>query len=106
MKLFISQVRGGTIPQSILATIPNAPGAQVYGINPEGTALVGYYQPSSGINAGFVYQNSTLITLQFPGSVETYAMGINSAGEVVGYYAGSDKYYAFTWTPPADAARK
>ena len=86
--------------------IPNAPGAVVFGVNPAGTTLVGTYNPSSGVYAGFIYQNSTLTTLQFPGENYTTAQGINAAGEVVGYFQGTAGGHGFTWTPPADAAKK
>jgi probable HAF family extracellular repeat protein len=88
--------------------IHGAPGvAPVFGINPAGNTLVGVYVPSQGVVAGFVYQNKTLQTLEFPGSNETIASGINDAGEVVGYFYDSDGVtsHGFTWTPPADAAK-
>ena len=88
-------------------TIPNASYAYVYGINPAGTAVVGYYTPSPGITAGFLYQNKTLTTLQFPGSTYTIAGGINAAGEVVGYFVDTNNiYHGFTWTPASDAQKK
>lgn len=81
-------------------SIPNAPGAIVSGISSAG--LVGFYNPSSGVTAGFVYQNKTLTTVQFPGSSFTQAYGINASGEVVGFFedAGGNGH-GFTWTPPA-----
>jgi probable HAF family extracellular repeat protein len=88
-------------------TMPNVPGAQVTGINPTGTTVVGFYTTSSGIISGFLYQNSTLTTLLFPGSIQTQAYGINAAGEVVGLFVDTNfVYHAFTWTPPADAKKK
>jgi probable HAF family extracellular repeat protein len=88
-------------------SIPNAPGAIVNGVNPAGTALVGYYNPSSGVTAGFIYQNKAITTLQFPGSNFTQAYGINAAGEVVGVFVDAeDGYHGFTWTPPAPAEKK
>ena len=90
-----------------LRVIPNAPGAVVNGVNPAGTTLVGTYNPSSGVTAGFTYQNNTLTTLQFPGSNFTEAFGINAAGEVVGAFGDAQgNGHGFTWTPPADAAKK
>jgi probable HAF family extracellular repeat protein len=81
-------------------SIPGAPGALVSGVNPAGTAVVGYYNPSSEVAAGFVYQNKTLTTLQFPGSNVTYAYGISDAGEVVGTFTdASFNEHGFTWTP-------
>jgi len=70
----------------------------VLGTNPEGTAVVGYYEAFSGI-VGFVYQNRVLQTLSFPGSITTVAAGINAKGEVVGYFIdSSDVAHGFLWT--------
>jgi len=80
--------------------IPNAPRAVANGVNPAGTALVGFYTPSSGTTAGFLYQSKTLTTLQFPGSNNTMANGINAGGEVVGTFVDANGgYHAFTWAP-------
>jgi len=79
----------------------------VEGINPAGTALVGGYEPTSGVFAGFLYQNKIFQQLQFPGSSYTLAFGINSAGEVVGYFQDANfNVHGLTWTPPADAVKK
>jgi len=87
--------------------MPNAPNALVFGVNPAGTALVGTYNPSSGVTAGFIYQNKTLTTLQFPGSSFTEAYGINAAGEVVGAFGDAQgNGHGFTWTPPADVEER
>jgi probable HAF family extracellular repeat protein len=87
--------------------IPGAPGALLSGVNPLGTALVGSYTPSSGVIAGFIYEKQTLTTLQFPTSTYTVAVGINASGEVVGLFLDSTgAQHGFTWTPPADAAKK
>jgi probable HAF family extracellular repeat protein len=87
--------------------IPKAPACVALGINRTGTALVGWYRPSSGTIAGFSHQSGELQTLQFPGSNSTAATGVNDAGEVVGsFYDPSSNVHGFTWTPPADAAKK
>jgi probable HAF family extracellular repeat protein len=81
--------------------------AIVVGIDSTGSALVGSYSPSPGITAGFIYQNGRLTELQFPGSSATTAVGINSAGEVVGNFVdASSTYHGFLWTPAAHAAKK
>ncbi len=81
-------------------TIPNAPSAVIQGLNPTGTAFVGYYQPSSGVYAGFLYQNKILTALQFPGSTQTFALGVNTAGEVVGtFFDAGGASHGFTWIP-------
>jgi uncharacterized membrane protein len=87
--------------------IPNAPGAALYGTNPAGTALVGYYTPSSGTTAGFLYEGKELTTLEFPASATTYVNAVNSVGTAVGTFVdASGNYQGFTWVPPADAAKK
>lgn len=87
--------------------IPNAPGAQLQGVNPAGTAVVGSYNPSSGVTAGFLYQIGTLTTLQFPGSSFTEAFGVNAAGEVVRAFDDAEgNAHGFTWTPPAAEEKK
>jgi probable HAF family extracellular repeat protein len=71
-------------------------------------AIVGQYRPS-GQNAsqGFVYQNGNLQEIAFPGSVSGLAFGINNSGMVSGGFADSaGNSHGFTWTPPADAAKK
>lgn len=88
-------------------TIPGASGAQVAGVNPEGSAVIGVYNPSSGVTAGFVYQNKVFTTLQFPGSTFTEALGINGGGEVTGTFNDAQgNSHGFTWTPPTDVDRK
>jgi probable HAF family extracellular repeat protein len=86
-------------------TIPVSQRAGVYGTNPAGTALVGFYQ--SFPPAGLVYHGKTLQTLQFPGAMSTLAYGVNDAGEVVGNFEDAGyMYHGFTWTPPADPTKK
>jgi probable HAF family extracellular repeat protein len=63
--------------------------------------------PSTGLTAGFMYEKKTLTSLQFPGSNFTQAFGINATGEVAGQFVDSKgNIHGFTWTPPADAAKK
>lgn len=86
--------------------VPNASGASVMGINHSGTALVGFYKPTLLTSAGFVYQSGTVTTLEFPGSNETFATGINDLGEVVGYFFDANNdVHGFTWTPSAPAEK-
>jgi probable HAF family extracellular repeat protein len=86
--------------------LTNLPGAQVYGINPQGTVYVGSYDALSGVT-GFLYQNHTAQFLSFPNSITTVASGINAGGEVVGYFIDqSYGVHGFTWTPDAPAREK
>jgi probable HAF family extracellular repeat protein len=87
----------------------NIPGAFDYygeGTNATGNAIVGSYAPSS-TEAGFLFQNKVLTTLQFPGADGTWAYGVNDSGEVVGAFIDTRGIrHGFTWTPPADAGKK
>jgi probable HAF family extracellular repeat protein len=87
--------------------IPSKPNLEPIGANPQGTAIVGWYNPSSTVSAGFLYRQNVFTTLEFPGSTVTYAYGVNKNGEVVGMFEDSKgNYHGYTWTPPADAAKK
>jgi hypothetical protein len=87
--------------------IPGVPTANVVGISPSGSAIAGNYTDVSGNEVGFLYQGGILTTLQFAGATGTYGLGVDDAGEVVGaFFDASHVMHGFTWTPPADAARK
>jgi len=90
--------------------IPNIPDTLVNGINPSGSAIVGYYPQKPHVADqyyGFLYQNNVVTTIQFPGAFSTWATGINDNGEVVGYFQDASlNYHGFTWTPSADAEKK
>jgi len=78
--------------------IPNAPNATVARINFAGTAIVGWYIISTGVDAGFLYANRTLTTIQFPGAMSTYCFGVNNQGEVTGrFYDVNGNPHGFTW---------
>ena len=86
-----------------IITVPAGTAPFVLGTNPAGTALVGYYQGSSGI-VGFVLRNRILQTLSFPRSITTVATGINAKGEIVGYFVDSNAVeHGFLWTASAGA---
>jgi probable HAF family extracellular repeat protein len=61
--------------------------------------IVGDYESFQAVfTTGFMYQNGTFTTINFPGANYTVATGINNAGEVVGYYAdGFTKVHGFTY---------
>ena len=100
LRLFLLE-QGKLIPLEIHAPNP-APQA----INNSG-AIVGEYNPTETTEEGFPYQNDVFQPLVFPGSIQTAATGINDLGEVVGQFTdSSSSIHGFTWTPPADAAKK
>jgi probable HAF family extracellular repeat protein len=90
-----------------LLTIPGVSNPIVSGVNPSGTAFVGYYVPGSGGDEGFLYQAGSVENLNFPGSMYTLPAGINSAGMVVGTFLDSNlNTHGFLWTPPASPRKK
>jgi uncharacterized membrane protein len=58
----------------------------IQGINDLGV-MVGYDQPY--YQAGFIYNGTTTISLVYPGSFNTTALGINNSDVVVGNYGGA-----------------
>jgi len=87
-------------------SFPNALRVVVQAISPTGDLLAGYYSPSPGTTAGFLYNGNNLTTLQFPGSSYTSVAGVSSTGEAVGVFISASGAHGFTWTPPADTAKK
>jgi probable HAF family extracellular repeat protein len=55
------------------------------GINAS-SAVVGYYNDSTGLQHGFIYDDRSFTTLDIPGASYTTANGINNSGGVVGFY--------------------
>src|SRR5262249_47622248 len=81
-------------------TINNEANTIAEGLNAAATALVGVYEPTSGVPIGFLYQSLALQDLQFPGASETFAFGVNDSTEVVGTFYDSQGFvHGFTWTP-------
>jgi len=81
--------------------------AEVLGINPSGTMLVGRY-PTAGQNySAFSYRAGTLRILKVPGASSTIAYGANDGGEVVGAFVdGQSHQHGFLWTAPKAASRE
>jgi hypothetical protein len=52
---------------------------------------------------GFVYSGGTYSTINVPGSLDTFATGINASGEVTGYYYTNSATYGFIATPQSAA---
>jgi uncharacterized membrane protein len=76
--------------------ITGVPSGAASSLNASGTAFAGSY---SGTGPGFVYENEVLTTLHFPRAMETFAEGVNDAGEVVGLFYDGGFFHGFTWTP-------
>ena len=63
-------------------------------------AIVGSYLDSGGKMHGFLYHGGAYATLNFPGASNTDALGINDAGQIVGWYlpSGSSVSQGFVYS--------
>jgi hypothetical protein len=96
--------------------IPGAVETQVRGINSAGV-IVGFYRTSAQAcipfapstiqvspcdERGFKFVNGKITTLMVPGSLSTAVMGMNDAGDMVGYYTKTSdaciEQHAFIWS--------
>ncbi|MBA3914475.1 MAG: hypothetical protein H0X25_11660 [Acidobacteriales bacterium] len=86
--------------------IPGAPTAVVNGISPTANALVGTYSPAAPTDS-FLYEKGAVQRLAYPGAIDTYAYGVNGAGQVSGLYLNkTGGTHAFIWTPPTPLPAK
>src|SRR5271157_517518 len=88
------QASGGSFLDvgGVFTTI-NVPG-EVYGISNKGQ-MVGSYVDASGANHGFLNVGGVFTTVDEPGAWLTAARGVNSTGQVVGYYYGNTGVHGF-----------
>ncbi|HLJ91598.1 MAG TPA: hypothetical protein VKU02_00260 [Gemmataceae bacterium] len=75
----------------------NLPGL-ANGINDTGD-IVGTFPGANNQNHGFLYHNGRSLTMDVPGALNTYADGINNAGQIAGYYVDAGGEHAFIATP-------
>lgn len=70
------------------------------GVNDKGI-VVGYY--GKGVNfIGFAFINGKYLTFSYPGALYTFALGINSNGQIVGSYSiDLQTYHGFVSSPIA-----
>ncbi len=79
--------------------VPKTPFA-LFSVNAFGT--ISGVQPSHRRAIGFVLQNQQKTEIRFPLAFNTYALGINDDGQVVGQITDPDhSFHGFLWTPPA-----
>ena len=89
---------------STYTTLDDGLGVSTHAYGIYGTTIVGSYAPSSGAQQGFSYNTSsqTFSTLSDPsGSNGTQAIGVSSAGTVVGGYVGSSGGFGFSYNGSA-----
>ena len=88
----------GVIKDGNIITTFDVPGAfsqtHAMGINGVGD-IVGWYDDSSGGTHGFLRQGNTYISFDVPGARNTYASGINNAGQIVGHFSGASGSHSF-----------
>src|SRR5262249_33643845 len=65
-------------PAAFSRTVP-------FGIAANGD-IVGTYNDNSGLFHGFQLQQGSFTTIDFPGAVQTQAVRVNEAGQIVGFY--------------------
>ncbi len=62
--------------------VPGSSFTQAWGINPRGE-VVGYFT-KDGLVRGFVKDGDEFTVISYPDAVQTYALGINASGDIVG----------------------
>jgi uncharacterized membrane protein len=78
--------------------------ASVASVNDSGVIAGDYYPEGEGVH-GFILQNNNFQEISCPEFTDNVASGINESGVVVGWFSSASNH-GFTWTPPADAAKK
>jgi len=68
-----------------------------FGITANGNT-VGFYNDDSRLAHGFQLQQGTFTTIDFPGAIQTEAVRVNEAGQVVGFYNHAGQH-GFLATP-------
>jgi uncharacterized membrane protein len=58
--------------------------------------VVGFYNNADGVFHAFLYQKGEFSTIDFPGSSDSGAFGINDAGTIVGTYDGFSRGFVAT----------
>src|SRR5580700_8812533 len=77
---------------------PDSPYAVADGINNAGL-VTGYYEDSSSVFHGFVWQNGVFKTADYPGAAYTYLFGTNYLGMAIGYYGDGTTNHTVSNTP-------
>jgi uncharacterized membrane protein len=78
-------IKGGQFIPLAPTTILGTNFSEAYKINDRGE-IVGQFHDDNGLAHGFLLSKGVLTTLDFPGASETFALGINESGTVVGFW--------------------
>jgi len=82
----------------VIINVPNAAFVQPNAINDAGV-VAGYYDDASYNSHGFIWQNGTVQTIDYPGALQTSLTGINAHGIVSGVYTdASNNNHGFTYS--------
>jgi probable HAF family extracellular repeat protein len=81
----------------ITIVTPDSLYAVADGINNAGV-VTGYYQVSSSNYHGFVWQNGSLQTVDYPGAVDTSLGGLNNRGVAIGGYGNGTTSHTGTYS--------
>jgi len=81
----------------ITIVAPNSPYAVASGINNAGL-LTGYYLDSSSNYHGFVWQNGTFQTVDYPGALDTSLGQANNRGVAIGSYGDGTTNHTVTYS--------
>jgi probable HAF family extracellular repeat protein len=86
-------------------TVPGSNDLTVaWGVNDSGIIVGSYGKCSPCAFYGFALMNGKYVSLRFPGAMETFASGINNAGQIVGSYTFDQQTYHGFVTSPITAA--
>jgi hypothetical protein len=85
------------------ATMPFNGGTLVSSINNRGDVVGRYTTDVCCLIHGFLKRGDEFISIDFPGAIENEPLGINSSGDVVGYYVDRDaggnfSFHGFIWS--------
>ena len=70
-----------------------------YGISSDGTLIVGSVEDCSGFQHGWLLSHGTFTTIDYPGSGQNLATGVNDAGQIVGFdWTGSGPYQGWSYS--------
>jgi probable HAF family extracellular repeat protein len=95
--------KGGAF-RTIIFPGPSTSMTEAWAVNDSGV-IVGWYETGPPYTFfGFALMNGRYISLNYPGAVETFALGVNNLGQVVGEYTFDGMTYHGFVTSPISAA--